>query len=107
MTEDAQTLPSVVEVTPAFTQRLPTQRIIDLITRLESGRPFPEIAADMPFRVIAFRKLMADHPDADHTSLWLHSYDVEVQVLEADPFTGNGRTLTPPSAATGVASPAT
>ena len=100
-------LPTVVEVTSAFTQRLPTQRVIDLITRLEPGRPFPEIAADMPFRVIAFRKLRADYPDGDDTALWLHSYDVEVQVVEADPFSVNGLTLTPPSAATGVASPAT
>jgi hypothetical protein len=29
---------------------------------------------------------MRDHPDRDVTSLWLHAYDVEVDVGEADPY---------------------
>jgi hypothetical protein len=107
VTDPDVALPEVVEVTQAFTQRLPSQRLIDLICRLEPDRPFPQIAADMPFRVIAFRRLCEMFPDRDQTSVWMHSYDVEVQVTEGDPFSPNGLTLTPPSAATGAASPAT
>ncbi|HEY2303003.1 MAG TPA: hypothetical protein VGH66_13985 [Acidimicrobiales bacterium] len=104
---EPQALPTTVQVSRAFTQRLPSQRIIDLVCRLEPGRTFPEIAADQAFRLIAFRKLVEDHPGSDETSLWLHSYDVEVDVVEADPTWNGGPTATPLSAATGVAFPTT
>jgi hypothetical protein len=106
---DAMTdvLPTVIEVTQAFTQRLPSQRIVDLVGRIEMDVPFPELARTQPFRLIAFRKLLADHPDRDPTSLWMHSYDVEVDVIEADPTPGSEPTLMPPSALTGIASPTT
>jgi hypothetical protein len=104
---DGQILPTVIDVTQAFTQRLPSQRIIDLLARLEPGRPFPELAAEMPFRIIAFRKLIADYPAFDQTAMWLHSYDVEVQVVEVDPTSNGSPTPTPLSANTGGAFPAT
>jgi hypothetical protein len=100
-------LPTVVKVTRAFTQRLPSQRIIDLVVRLEPGRPFPEIAADQAFRLIAMRRLLEEFPDRDPTSLWLHSYDVEVDVVDSDPFLNGSPTPTPLSADTGVAYPTT
>ena len=105
MTDEA--LPTVVSVTQAFTSRLPTQRMIDTLARIESGVSFPELATNQPFRLIAFRKLLADYPDRDVTSLWMHSYDVEVDVTEVDPFSSNGPTPTPPSADIGAALQAT
>jgi hypothetical protein len=101
----AEPLPTVVQVTRAFTQRLPSQRIIDLVVRLEPARSFPEIAADQAFRLIAMRRLLEEYPDRDETSLWLHSYDVEVDIVEADPTLNGSPTPTPLSAATGVAFP--
>jgi hypothetical protein len=102
MTDDGAALPGVIAVTQAFTTRLPSQRLIDDLARLEPDRPFPELAQAQPFRIIAYRKLLADHPDRDKTSLWLHAYDVEVDVVEADPTNGSGPTLTLPSAPTGT-----
>jgi hypothetical protein len=98
-------LPEVIAVTSAFTTRLPSQRLIDQLARLEMDVPFAELAQSQPFRIIAFRKLLADHPGRDQTSLWMHAYDVEVEVVEADPTNGSGPTLTLPSALTGTASP--
>ena len=100
-------LPTVIQVTNAFTTRLPSQRLIDQLARLEVDVPFPELAQAQPFRLIAFRKLLATFPDYDQRALWMHSYDVEVEVVEADPFTLNGLTLTPPSVPTGTAVPQT
>jgi hypothetical protein len=106
MTDTAnEVLPEVIAVTQAFTTRLPSQRLIDQLARLEMDVPFPELAQNQPFRIIAFRKLLADHPDRDPTSLWMHAYDVEVDVVEADPTRGSEPTLTLPSALTGTASP--
>jgi hypothetical protein len=105
MTDDGLALPAVIAVTQAFTTRLPSQRLIDDLAKLEPDRPFPELAQSQPFRIIAYRKLLADNPDRDRTSLWLHAYDVEVDVVEADPTNGSGRTLTLPFAPTGIASP--
>jgi hypothetical protein len=56
---------------------------------------------------VAFRALVRDHPDRDPTSLWLHAYDVEVDVSEADPTNGKPSTTWPPSATTGAAFPTT
>jgi hypothetical protein len=105
MTDDA--LPTVLSVPQSFTNRLPSQRLIDLLGRIEMDVPFPELAGGQPFRLIAFRKLLADYPDRDPTSLWMHAYDVEVDVVEADPTNGSGPTLTQLSALTGTASPTT
>ena len=92
-------LPDRVEVSGAFTRRLPSQRLLDQLGRIEST-PFGELAAAQPFRIIAFRALVREHPDRDVTSLWLHAYDVEVDISEADPTDGSWPTLLPPSATT-------
>jgi hypothetical protein len=100
-------LPLVLSVTKAATQRMPSQRVIDLLNRLEPGRPFGELAVEQPFRIIALRQLMADYPDRDLTSLWMHAYDVEVDIIDVDP-TSNGAPMPMPTfAATGVAFPTT
>ena len=104
---DEQQLPATVTVTHAFTRRLPNQRHLDLLARIEPGVPFGELATAQPFRIIAFRALLRDYPDRDPTSLWLHAYDCEVDVAEDDPFSPNGPVRSPPSAATGIAVPAT
>jgi hypothetical protein len=104
MTDDG-VLPGVVTVTTAFTTRLPSQRLIDLLGRIEMDVPFPELAQNQPFRLIAFRKLLEMYPDRDVTSLWMHAYDVEVDTGEGDPTNGSGPTPTLPSALTGIASP--
>ncbi|HEV7535580.1 MAG TPA: hypothetical protein VGP90_08095 [Acidimicrobiia bacterium] len=96
---DDQALPTLVRVSQAFSQRLPTQRVQDTLTRLEGGT-MGELLQTQPFRVVAFRALLRDHPDRDPTSLWLHAYDVEVEVVEADPTNGSSPTPAPPSAAT-------
>jgi hypothetical protein len=93
-------LPTVVKVTQAFASRMPTQRVIDLVERLEGG-PFGTFVQAQPFRVVAFRALARDFPAYDQTALWAHSYDVEVELAEPDPTNGNGPTPAPPSAATG------
>jgi hypothetical protein len=97
-------LPTLVTVSNAFNQRLPSQRVLDLIRKLEpeADHDFGEFIKNQPFRVIAFRALLRDFPDRDPTSMWLHSYDVEVDVTEDDPFSPNGPTPTPPSLDTGV-----
>jgi hypothetical protein len=103
MTDEA--LPTVLSVRQAFTTRLPSQRLIDLLGRLEMDVPFPELAQNQPFRLIAFRRLLELYPDRDPTSLWMHAYDVEVDIDEGDPTNGSEPRLTLPSALTGTASP--
>lgn len=105
MTDEA--LPTQLKVSQAFNSRLPSQRFLDLLGRIEPTTPFPEIAQHQPFRLIAFRALLRDFPDRDATSLWLHAYDCEVDVVEEESPLGNGRTPQPLSAATGAAYPAT
>ena len=103
MTDDGA-LPTLVYVTQAFAGRLPRQRDLDMLARIEPV-PFSELANSQPFRIVAFRALMRDHPGYDATALWMHAYDVECEVVEGDPTTSNGRTPSPLSAVTGVASP--
>jgi hypothetical protein len=102
---DDEALPTVLTVRQAYTTRLPSQRLIDLLARVEMDVPFPELAQNQPFRIIAFRRLRELYPDRDATSLWMHAYDVEVDIDEGDPTNGSGPTLTLPSALTGTASP--
>jgi hypothetical protein len=99
-------LPNVVRVTTAFMQRAPSQRAQDLLLRLEGGT-FGELMERQGFRVAAFRKLSDDYPGHDPTSVWMHAYDVEVEISEVDPTGSVSATLTPPSAAITVASPGT
>jgi hypothetical protein len=98
---DPDALPGVVTVTQAFSTRMPTQRVQDTITRAEGGT-FGQLIQTQPFRVVAFRALLRDFPDRDPTSLWLHAYDVEVEVAEPDPTNGNSPTPAPPSVVTGT-----
>lgn len=105
MSDADEALPLLVRCPTSFAQRVPTQRVIDLLARLEPGHNFGELAGQMPFRLVAFRQLLRDFPDRDPTSLWLHSYDVEVEVQEADPTNGKLPTSLLLSAGTGDASP--
>jgi hypothetical protein len=102
MTDATQPLPTMVTVSQAFAQRVPTQRVIDLLARLEPDRTFGDLAGVQPFRLVAFRVLLRDFPERDETSLWLHSYDVEVEVGDVDPTNGSVPTTSPRFAATGA-----
>ena len=103
----AEPLPLEVQVTEAFTKRLPPQRLIDQLARLEMNVPFQELAQSQPFRIIAFRRLLQLFPDRDVMSLWMHAYDVEVDVVKSDGFLVNGQMPTLPSVPSGTASPTT
>ena len=96
-----EALPVEVSVTQAFATRMPTQRVIDAVERAEGGT-FGELVQHQPFRIVAFRALLRDFPDYDLTALWLHSYDVEVEIETVDPTSPNGTTPAPPSAAIGA-----
>jgi hypothetical protein len=88
-------LPSIVYVSQAFSARLPSQRVLDLLTKLE-GVGFGELATTAPFRIVAFRALLNEYPARDPASLWAHAYDVEVEVAEGvDPTAMNGKSTTP------------
>jgi hypothetical protein len=91
-------LPTTVTVTQSFIARLPSQRIIDLLKKLEPGLSFGQLIEDQPPRMIAFRALLRDYPQRDTTSLWMHAYDVEVAIQEVDPTNGSAPKLSPPSA---------
>ena len=100
-----EALPEQVTVTAAFTRRLPSQRLIDTLGRIDPA-PFAELAASQPFRIICFRALLRDYPARDQTSLWLHSYDCEVDIEEeTGPTQGVSMPLSPVSAPTGTVSP--
>jgi len=93
-------LPSSLVISLAFVRRLPSQRVIDQLRKLEP-LPFGELQEQQPSRVLAFRALLRDYPLRDFNSLWLHAYDVEVEIEEAvDPTSALGLTLSPPSAPT-------
>jgi hypothetical protein len=91
----AEQLPDLVTVSTAFSARLPSQRVLDMLARLE-GVGFGELAERQPFRIVAFRALMRDYPSRDPASVWAHAYDVEVEVAEAmDPTNGKSTTRAP------------
>jgi hypothetical protein len=92
-TAAAEPLPDLVSVSAAFSARLPSQRVLDMLARLE-GVGFGELAERQPFRIVAFRALIRDYPNRDPASVWAHAYDVEVEVAEGmDPT--NGKSTTP------------
>jgi hypothetical protein len=91
-------LPGLVQCTQAFMARLPSQRVIDTLKKLEPGTSFATLIEDQPPRLIAFRVLLRDHPQRDAASLWLHAYDVEVGILDVDPTNGSVPTVSLPSA---------
>lgn len=90
----AEPLPLLIAVSTAFSGRLPSQRVLDLIDKLE-GVGFGELAQAQPFRIVAFRALLRDYPNRDPASLWLHAYDVEVEVREENPTNGKRPTPAP------------
>ena len=104
MTDPDAPLPTLVSVTQAFASRMPTQRVQDTITRAEGGS-FGDIIQAQPFRVVAFRALLKQFPDRDAASMWLFSYDVEVEVVDVDPTNGSSPTPEPLSGVTGVSTP--
>ena len=63
---------------------------------------FAELAQTQPFRIVAFRALLRDFPDYDPTALWMHAYDVEVDVLAENPTNGNAPTSALGSAVSGA-----
>jgi hypothetical protein len=97
----SEPLPPMVTVSTAFSARLPSQRVLDMLARIE-GVGFGELAELQPFRIVAFRALMRDYPNRDPASVWAHAYDVEVEVEEnADPTNGKSTTPAPRFADTG------
>jgi hypothetical protein len=90
-----------VKVSASFSARLPSQRVLDQLARIE-GVQFGELAQSSPFRIVAFRALMRDYPQRDPTSLWMHAYDVEVEVDTESPFNGRSPTPEPGSLITGT-----
>ena len=99
-------LPTVVAVNEGFARRWPSPRLQHVIRDVE-GMPFQQVIGDDPSRVTAFRALVRDFPDYDLTALWLHSYDVEVAVVEVDPTPNGSPRAGPPSATIGAAGPTT
>lgn len=104
-------LPEVVTCTlaelEAFGRRLPSAQISDQLERL--GTSFGELCATDTGkeRYAAFRLLLRDWPGRDVTSLWLHSWYVEIEVTGLDPTGTASPTESPPSAPTITASPPT
>jgi hypothetical protein len=96
----ADPLPLLLQVSEAFNQRLPSQRLIDLVVKME-GQPFNEIAQTQPFRLVAFRALCRDFPLRDPNSLWLHAYDCEVELVALDPTNVTSPAPAPLSAVSG------
>jgi hypothetical protein len=94
-------LPFTIEVSMAFSARLPSQRVLDLIDQQEIAN-FSELAEHQPFRIVAFRALLRDYPDADPGDLWRHAYDTEVDVIMSDPTNGKSPTPAPSSVDTGT-----
>jgi hypothetical protein len=102
--EPLANLPTLVRVSLAFSQRMPSQRVLDLMSRLE-GAEFTALATTQPFRIIAFRALLRDHPERDPASMWLHAYDVEVEVEQPNPTNGSTPTASLGSAGFGAVGP--
>jgi hypothetical protein len=102
--DDLGPLPYLVTVSTAFATRiLPNQRVVDAIARVEPSTPFGELMQTQGSRVIAFRALLRDHPHRDPASLWLHAYDVEVEIVGTlDPTEIASLTPSPPSSVTGA-----
>jgi hypothetical protein len=98
--DDLAQLPELIEVSTAFAARMPSQRILDLLRKLEPDQTFGDLAENQPPRLLAFRALLRDHPRRDPASLWMHAYDVEIALTEVDPTNGRSPMLSPPSAPT-------
>jgi hypothetical protein len=100
---DLGPLPTVMTVSGAFSRRAPSERVSDLLVKYEPGySDLGELIKAHPFRVIAFRALLKEFPLRDPGSLWMHAYDVELEIEEADPTAGGSPTIGPLSASTGA-----
>lgn len=98
--EVVDALPTLLTCSASFSARLPSQRVLDMLQRIE-GVGFGELATNQPFRIVAFRLLLRDYPDRDATSLWMHAYDVEVEVVDANPTNGSSPMPAHPFAGSG------
>jgi hypothetical protein len=92
-------LPTEMSATLSFVKRIPSQRMLDGLAHLDST-PFGELQDQMPSRVLAFRLLVRDFPSRDLASLWMHAYDVEVELVDSDPTSALGQMPSLPSAPT-------
>jgi hypothetical protein len=100
ITDGLGPLPTRVQATRTMVQRvIPPQRLQDEIAKLE-GRPYKEVAEAQGPRCEIFRVLVRDWPLRDVTSLWLHSYDCELEIVNDDPTNGSLPTPAPLSAVT-------
>jgi hypothetical protein len=86
--DDGGPLPEVLEATLEFVRRLPSQRMLDALAKLEP-EPFGDLQSNQPSRVLAFRTLVRNYPNRDLASLWMHAYECEVQLVDADPTSGS------------------
>jgi hypothetical protein len=96
---DLGPLPDVVKVNAATAARLPSQRVLDMLARIEPT-PIGELMTNSTSRVLAFRVLLRDHPARDPASLWAASYDIEVEFEDVDPTSAAAPPTWPPSAPT-------
>jgi hypothetical protein len=92
-------LPVEVAVTLAFVKRLPTQRLLDSLAHIDPT-PFGELQEQRPSQVLAFRWLVREFPGRDFGSLWMHAYDVEIEIVDSDPTSALGQMPSLPSAPT-------
>jgi hypothetical protein len=99
-------LPTRVQVDQDEAAILPSSRLAHVIRQAE-GIPVMQYIQDDPFRVVAFRRLHEQFPDYDLNALWLHCYDVEIQLVTADPTNGSTGTPGPPSSLTSTSGPTT
>ena len=99
-TDEGVTLPAAVQVTAEFMARIPSQRVLDVLEKVEpgTGEAFGLTLQAQPTRVVAFRALLRDFPDYDAGALWLHAYDVEVELQAGNPTNGTLPTPAPGSA---------
>ena len=93
--------PFVVSVSEAFSKRLPSQRVLDIIDANEVAN-FGELAQTQPFGIVAMRALLRDFPDADPAEVWRHSDDVECEVESENPTNGSSTTRSLSSADIGT-----
>ena len=94
-------LPTLLSVAASFSARLPSQRVLDQLAEFE-GMDFGTLATTQPFRIVAYRALLRDFPGRDPRSLWMHAYDVEVEVESADPLSSVSTMLGQGSAGSGT-----
>jgi hypothetical protein len=87
MTDADVALPLVVTLKPSFINRFPSPRLARLLLVLEPGYAnIAELMTAETYRVAVFRYLVAEFPARDTTSIWMHTFDVEVGLADEDPL---------------------